>query len=60
VSAARARGFVINATGPHTHRLAPPLVLGDDDVAGFLAAWPLILDDAVDAAHAAEEQGSPA
>jgi acetylornithine aminotransferase len=48
VAAARARGFIVNATGPHTVRLAPPLVLGDDEVEAFLAAWPGILEDAVD------------
>ena len=31
---------------PDTVRLAPPLVLGDDDVDAFRAAWPAILDDA--------------
>ncbi len=46
VAAARAHGFIVNATGPHTVRLAPPLVLGDDDVDAFRAAWPAILDDA--------------
>ena len=46
VAAARAHGFIVNATGPHTVRLAPPLVLGDDDVDAFLAAWPAILDAA--------------
>jgi len=46
VTAARGRGFILNATGPHTVRLAPPLVLGDDDVDAFRAAWPAILDDA--------------
>ena len=35
VAAARAHGFIVNATGPHTVRLAPPLVLGDDDVEAF-------------------------
>ena len=54
VRAARGRGFIVNATGPHTVRLAPPLVLGDDEVEQFLAAWPGILD------HAADEQGAPA
>jgi len=49
----------VNATGPHTVRLAPPLVLGDDEVEAFLAAWPGILDDAVDAA-AADDQGARA
>jgi acetylornithine/N-succinyldiaminopimelate aminotransferase len=53
VATARRRGFLVNATGPRTLRLAPPLVLGDDDVEAFLAAWPAILDDAVDAAAAA-------
>jgi acetylornithine/N-succinyldiaminopimelate aminotransferase len=46
VAAARAHGFIVNATGPHTVRLAPPLVLGDDDVDAFRAVWPAILDDA--------------
>ncbi len=46
VVAARAHGFIVNATGPHTVRLAPPLVLGDDDVDAFAAVWPAILDDA--------------
>jgi acetylornithine aminotransferase len=46
VAIARRHGFLVNATGPHTLRLAPPLVIGDDDVAAFLAAWPAILDDA--------------
>jgi acetylornithine/N-succinyldiaminopimelate aminotransferase len=45
VTAARARGFLINATGARTVRLAPPLVLGHDDAEAFRAAWPGILDD---------------
>ena len=49
VAAARSHGFIVNATGPHTVRLAPPLVLGDDEAESFLAAWPGILDDADDA-----------
>ncbi|HEY3529966.1 MAG TPA: acetylornithine transaminase [Nocardioides sp.] len=54
VSAARTGGFIVNATGPHTLRLAPPLVLGDDEVEQFLAAWPGMLD------RAADEQGATA
>jgi acetylornithine/N-succinyldiaminopimelate aminotransferase len=46
VAAAQARGFIINSTGPDRIRLAPPLVLTSDQAAGFLTAWPLILDDA--------------
>ena len=48
VTVARSHGFIVNATGPHTVRLAPPLVLGDDEAEAFLAAWPGILDDAVE------------
>jgi acetylornithine aminotransferase len=39
-------------------RLAPPLVLGDDDAEAFLAAWPGILDD-VETAVAAAGTGAP-
>jgi acetylornithine aminotransferase len=49
VAAARARGFLINATGARTVRLAPPLVLGHDEVEAFGAAWPEILDDVAQA-----------
>jgi acetylornithine/N-succinyldiaminopimelate aminotransferase len=44
VAAARSRGFLINATGARTVRLAPPLVLGHDEAEAFRAAWPGILD----------------
>ena len=44
VVAARARGFLVNATGARTVRLAPPLVLGHDEAEAFRAAWPGILD----------------
>jgi len=44
VTAAQDAGYIINATGPDLVRLAPPLVLTDDDAAAFLAAWPGILD----------------
>jgi acetylornithine/N-succinyldiaminopimelate aminotransferase len=49
VAAARARGFMINATGARTVRLAPPLVLGHDEAEAFRAAWPGILDDVAQA-----------
>ncbi len=55
VAMARDRGFIVNATGPGTVRLAPPLVLGDDEVEMFLAAWPGILA----AAAEADDQGAP-
>jgi len=43
---ALAAGFVVNNATPDRIRLAPPLVLTDDDAASFLAAWPTILDGA--------------
>ncbi len=45
-AAALARGFIVNNPTPDRVRLAPPLVIGHDDVDAFLAAWPEILDDA--------------
>ncbi len=46
VEAAQDAGFIINMTTPQRIRLAPPLVLTDDDAAAFLQAWPGILDAA--------------
>jgi len=43
---ALAHGFIINNPTPDRIRLAPPLVLTQDDVSAFLAAWPAILDEA--------------
>ena len=45
-AAALTHGFIINNPTPDRVRLAPPLVIGHDDVDAFLAAWPGILDDA--------------
>ena len=59
VATARDRGFIVNATGPGTVRLAPPLVLTDEDAESFLAAWPAILDDADEAAaQHTDDQGA--
>jgi acetylornithine aminotransferase len=46
VDTARARGFLLNNTGPGTLRFAPPLLLTDDDVTRFGDAWPVILREA--------------
>jgi acetylornithine/N-succinyldiaminopimelate aminotransferase len=46
--AALAAGFIINNPTPERIRLAPPLVLTDEDANAFLAAWPAILDAAYD------------
>jgi len=45
-AAALAKGFIVNNPTRDRVRLAPPLVIGHDDVDAFLAAWPGILDDA--------------
>ncbi|KNH17075.1 acetylornithine aminotransferase [Arthrobacter sp. ZBG10] len=42
-------GFIVNAPGPHTIRLAPPLVLTTAQAETFLAAFPAILQTAKDA-----------
>ncbi|MGO9219415.1 MAG: acetylornithine transaminase [Streptosporangiaceae bacterium] len=43
-AAARDAGFLVNAVQPDAIRLAPPLILSQDEAAAFLAAWPGILD----------------
>ena len=43
-AAARDAGFLVNAVQPDAIRLAPPLILGEDQADAFLAAWPAILD----------------
>ena len=45
-AAALDAGFIVNNPTPGRIRLAPPLVLTDQDAAAFLAAWPAILDEA--------------
>jgi acetylornithine aminotransferase len=42
--AARDAGFLVNAVQPDAIRLAPPLILAEEQAAAFLAAWPAILD----------------
>lgn len=46
VQAALGAGFIINATGPSTIRLAPPLILTEQQAAEFLEALPAILHTA--------------
>ena len=46
-AAALRAGFIVNNPTPRRIRLAPPLVLTEDDANAFLAAWPGILDDAM-------------
>ncbi|MFF1882296.1 acetylornithine transaminase [Pseudarthrobacter sp. NPDC058196] len=42
-------GFIVNSPGPHTIRLAPPLILTTAQADTFLAAFPAILQTAKDA-----------
>ena len=42
-AAGLARGFILNDCTPHRIRLAPPLVLTDDQADELLAAWPALL-----------------
>lgn len=52
VAAARSAGFLLNATGPTTIRLAPPLIVSQAQAEDLLAALPEILDQARQAANA--------
>ena len=46
VRAAQRRGFIVNDCTPDRLRLAPALVLTEEEAAGFLTAWPEILSAA--------------
>jgi acetylornithine aminotransferase len=46
----RAAGYLTNAVAPGVLRLAPPLVLTDEQVDGFVAALPAALDSALETA----------
>ncbi|HEU4361461.1 MAG TPA: acetylornithine transaminase [Mycobacterium sp.] len=43
---ARDAGFLVNAAAPDVIRLAPPLIITDDQIERFLAALPAVLDSA--------------
>jgi acetylornithine aminotransferase len=49
-TAARDAGFLINAPAPDVIRLAPPLIVTDDQIDQFLTALPAVLDTARKAA----------
>ncbi|MCW1248848.1 acetylornithine transaminase [Acaricomes phytoseiuli] len=46
VQAGLSAGYLLNATGPKTLRLAPPLILSESQAAQFLADLPALLDRA--------------
>ena len=45
-AAARQAGFLVNAAAPDVIRLAPPLIVTEEQLRGFVAALPTILDTA--------------
>lgn len=49
VTAGLDAGFIVNSPGPHTIRLAPPLILTTEQADRFLAALPALLQTAKDA-----------
>lgn len=49
-AAARRAGFLVNAAAPDVIRLAPPLIITEAQLDGFVAALPGILDEAAGAA----------
>ncbi|MGV0645046.1 acetylornithine transaminase [Mycolicibacterium sp. XJ879] len=49
-AAARDSGFLVNAAAPDVVRLAPPLVITDEQVGAFISALPAVLDTAAKAA----------
>ena len=59
VSAGLQAGYMLNATGPDTLRLAPPLVIGDDLVDALIADLPRIHAAALAGASAPSGQGGP-
>jgi acetylornithine aminotransferase len=50
-AAARDAGFLVNAAAPGVVRLAPPLIVTEEQVDGFLTALPQVLDTAQVAAQ---------
>ncbi|MFB9968108.1 acetylornithine transaminase [Sinosporangium siamense] len=48
-AAAQRAGFLVNAVQPDAIRLAPPLVIGTDQIDSFLTAFPAILTEAANA-----------
>lgn len=57
VTAARAAGYLVNAPRPTTIRLAPPLVVDEGDLLGFVDRLPDLLD-AVSCPHPTDPSGA--
>lgn len=56
VAAALEHGFILNAANPSTLRLAPPLIITDDELGSFVEALPALLDAAERAAAATTDE----
>ncbi|MEU7136467.1 acetylornithine transaminase [Streptomyces sp. NPDC046261] len=55
--AAQEAGLLVNAVAPHVVRLAPPLIITEDEVETFLQALPGVLDAAAGGAHEERRSG---
>ncbi|MEU5051130.1 acetylornithine transaminase [Streptomyces sp. NPDC021096] len=55
--AAQEAGLLVNAVAPHVVRLAPPLIITEDEVETFLQALPGVLDAAAGGAHGERRSG---
>lgn len=55
--AAQEAGLLVNAVAPHVVRLAPPLIITEDEVETFLQALPGILDAAAGGAQGERRSG---
>ena len=58
VVAALEHGFILNAANPSTLRLAPPLIITDEELGSFVEALPALLDAAERAAATTDEKRS--
>lgn len=55
--AAQDAGLLVNAVAPDVIRLAPPLILSDEDADTFLHRLPAVLDSALHRAHGEQRSG---
>ena len=56
VAAALEAGFILNAANPSTLRLAPPLIITDEELGSFVEALPALIDAAERAAAATTDE----
>ncbi|MFL0458349.1 acetylornithine transaminase [Brachybacterium paraconglomeratum] len=55
-AAALEHGFILNAANPSTLRLAPPLIITDEELGSFVEALPALLDAAEQAAASTTDE----